>query len=643
VATAHEPTVASALRRSVPLLALVWVVVAAWRSLFLFGGLLTALHLGRTGVPLPHLEARLRMLGARLGIRRRVRLRCTIRVDTPSVIGWWKPVVLLPASTWMGLTPQQLELILAHELAHIRRHDYRVNMLQGVAEALLFFHPLTWWLSRTLRCEREHACDDLALRATGAAPLALAEALTRLEGARAAPTPALAATGHLTDRVRRLLRAPASRRAPSVLPLLALMPLGVWLALAAAPTASADALFERQPGAHGTGPYIEGGGTILTFGELLERATIPIHAATLLPEGFRFDNATWDADSRTATLTYDTRDGGYATSRQTHHLTLLQAPTGAYRPVPIGHDAGVAPIAVGPATGGYVLGTWTRERGTAPNEPRYEWVPTSGQMLAWERDGSVYVLFTDAPPETSGAGFGREDLVEVALALVATDPAPRDIDTAIRLPSDTTRLWATLQGDIEFAPDLDEITAIADGGRLILEERSPDRSRRVIVTTARDGNLAFQYQVDGAPAPFDVQAHAWYENLMDELVFRPIRDLRIDPRTNSYTVFNQDPERYVSTIGLPGNRRYRGDLGARTAAPTTRWLVSRLEQLAQAAAHGLMGQGQLAVALHDLLTQAQPTADEIASFAFAIDHLDDEAARRRLRERLEARVDHVGR
>jgi N-acetylmuramoyl-L-alanine amidase len=132
-------------------------------------------------------------------------------VDAPTALGWLKPVVLLPASALTGLTNDQLELILAHELAHIRRHDYLVNILQGVAEALLFYHPLTWWLSSTLRLEREHTCDDLALHATGSAPLELAQILARLEASRPAPLPALGANGGLTQRVRRLLGRPRSR------------------------------------------------------------------------------------------------------------------------------------------------------------------------------------------------------------------------------------------------------------------------------------------------------------------------------------------------------------------------------------------------------------------------------------------------
>ena len=99
----------------------------------------------------------------------------------PTVIGWLKPVVLLPASALAGLTPRQLEAILAHELAHIRRHDYLVNLLQTLVETLLFYHPAVWWLSRRIRVERENCCDDLAVSLCGD-PVAYAAALADLEG-----------------------------------------------------------------------------------------------------------------------------------------------------------------------------------------------------------------------------------------------------------------------------------------------------------------------------------------------------------------------------------------------------------------------------------------------------------------------------
>ncbi len=105
-----------------------------------------------------------------------------------------------------GLTPRQVEAVIAHELAHIRRHDYLVNFVQTAVETLFFYHPAVWWVSRIVRTEREHCCDDLAVVACGDAVL-YARALTALETLRQEPFGfALAATGSpLMARVRRLL------------------------------------------------------------------------------------------------------------------------------------------------------------------------------------------------------------------------------------------------------------------------------------------------------------------------------------------------------------------------------------------------------------------------------------------------------
>jgi uncharacterized protein (TIGR03435 family) len=147
-------------------------------------------------------------LATHMGITRPVRVLISMRVDVPSVLGWLRPVILLPPATVMGLTPQQLEAVLAHELAHVKRHDYLVNMLQMVAETLLFYHPVVWWTSSQIRRERELCCDDLAVRACGDA-WCYARALTRLERMRVTlPSLAMGSTGgSLRYRIQRLLGA----------------------------------------------------------------------------------------------------------------------------------------------------------------------------------------------------------------------------------------------------------------------------------------------------------------------------------------------------------------------------------------------------------------------------------------------------
>ncbi|MBU6509845.1 MAG: M56 family metallopeptidase [Gammaproteobacteria bacterium] len=156
--------------------------------------------------PLPQWNAIVKDLSCRLGIRNAVRLAVSLHVHVPSVIGWLKPVILLPPSMLSGLTPLQIELILAHELAHVRRCDYLWNLLQVTVETLLFYHPVVRWVSNQARVEREQCCDDMVVALHGN-PLAYARALTELEGLRH-PQDALllgANGGQVLDRIHRLL------------------------------------------------------------------------------------------------------------------------------------------------------------------------------------------------------------------------------------------------------------------------------------------------------------------------------------------------------------------------------------------------------------------------------------------------------
>ena len=133
--------------------------------------------------------------------------------QTPMVIGWLRPTVLIPMSALTGLTPGQIDAILAHELAHIRRNDYLMNLIQVVIEILLFYHPVVWWVSEKIRQEREYCCDDLAVALSGDR-LQYARALANLESLRASGTILVpAATGGvLLDRIRRLVGEASTRQ-----------------------------------------------------------------------------------------------------------------------------------------------------------------------------------------------------------------------------------------------------------------------------------------------------------------------------------------------------------------------------------------------------------------------------------------------
>jgi beta-lactamase regulating signal transducer with metallopeptidase domain len=157
----------------------------------------------------------------------RVCLKISELVRVPMTMGWWRPIVLFPACLLSGLSAGEIELLLAHELAHIRRCDYLVNLVQAVIETLFFYHPVTWWISRRMRQERENCCDDLVARNSGEA-LAYAKVLLRLETMQSpgAELVVAASGGVLRQRIERLLGDPARGLAGGVSILLVLVLFG---------------------------------------------------------------------------------------------------------------------------------------------------------------------------------------------------------------------------------------------------------------------------------------------------------------------------------------------------------------------------------------------------------------------------------
>ncbi len=155
----------------------------------------------------PAWEYRVRALSAKFALRRGVNWRVVANLPSPMTAGWWRPVVFVPAALLSGMPAELLEALLAHELAHVQRHDYAVNLLQRVIETLLFYHPAVWWISRQIRRERELIADELAARAVGH-PRQLALALQHLERLQPYP-PHLAQAAHggnLMTRIKNLIR-----------------------------------------------------------------------------------------------------------------------------------------------------------------------------------------------------------------------------------------------------------------------------------------------------------------------------------------------------------------------------------------------------------------------------------------------------
>lgn len=195
-------------------LAEAWLAGVIFFSLRAAGGMVALARLRRREVePLPAELLKMCLdLQRRLGVTRLIRYCESRLLDAPAVIGWFRPVVLLPITALTGLSPEQLEAVIAHELAHIRRLDAFVNLFQTAAETLLFYHPAMWWVSGRVRAERENCCDDTAVEVCGGAA-DYARALVLMEEWRTSPRLALAVNqGSLRARVTRLLGAHSRSR-----------------------------------------------------------------------------------------------------------------------------------------------------------------------------------------------------------------------------------------------------------------------------------------------------------------------------------------------------------------------------------------------------------------------------------------------
>ncbi|NVB36747.1 transglycosylase SLT domain-containing protein [Pseudenhygromyxa sp. WMMC2535] len=204
----------AAFELAMPWIVIAWLLGASYR--------LTRVGLGFAGVRRlratarqcldANIEGLARELGERLGLTRTTPIAESDALEVPAVVGWLRPLILLPAGLAARVEPQVLEAAIAHELAHLRRGDYLLNAAIMISEALFFHHPCVWWMADLARREREHACDDLVV-ASVQPPARYARALLDLELARvanphttSAPSPSLGADGApLRARVQRLL------------------------------------------------------------------------------------------------------------------------------------------------------------------------------------------------------------------------------------------------------------------------------------------------------------------------------------------------------------------------------------------------------------------------------------------------------
>ncbi|MBK7873158.1 MAG: M56 family metallopeptidase [Saprospiraceae bacterium] len=199
-----------------PLIVSVWLLGLSLFVIRLLGGLayLEHLKIAYTYQLETHWEDMLQYLAEQLPIKRTVELMESALVQVPIVVGHFKPIILMPVGAVNGLAVEQVEAILAHELAHIARNDYILNVVQSVIEALLYFNPAVWWISANIRTERENCCDDVAIQLCGN-KLNYAKALVAIqEMNQSAPSLAMAfgkKKGQFLNRIRRILNQPQNK------------------------------------------------------------------------------------------------------------------------------------------------------------------------------------------------------------------------------------------------------------------------------------------------------------------------------------------------------------------------------------------------------------------------------------------------
>ena len=199
-----------------PMIVTVWLCGLAFFMLRMMGGLAYIRQLRHQSVqPVQEeWEEMLRELAQKLKIQRPVAILESLRIQSPVVIGHFKPLILVPVGLLAGLSIDQVEAILAHELAHVYRRDYLLNLLQTLIEALFYFNPGVWWISSCIRIEREHCCDDIAV-AVCQNNLEYAKALVSIKEMKQGFTPQLAMAALskkklLLTRIQRILQQPVN-------------------------------------------------------------------------------------------------------------------------------------------------------------------------------------------------------------------------------------------------------------------------------------------------------------------------------------------------------------------------------------------------------------------------------------------------
>jgi len=192
-----------------PFLAIFWFVGILFFASRILIGLFRLNHFSKHGIQvLPNAwVTRLLTLQQLSGIHRPIKVRLSHLVESPITYQFFRPIILLPISLFTHLSDEQIEVLLLHELAHIKRQDYLVNLLQSCIEVLFFYHPLIWWMSKQVRLEREHCCDDRVMNLRHQ-PMLYAQTLTQIQGQHYSfkTKLAMSATGNTGDFSKRIYR-----------------------------------------------------------------------------------------------------------------------------------------------------------------------------------------------------------------------------------------------------------------------------------------------------------------------------------------------------------------------------------------------------------------------------------------------------
>jgi beta-lactamase regulating signal transducer with metallopeptidase domain len=472
-------------------IALVWVAGVAILLGRMAGGWwrVRRLHRAALATPSSRWQTACRRLAYRLGLPAAAHVVESALVEVPTVVGCLRPAILLPVAALAALTPAQMEAILAHELAHIRRHDYAVNVLQTIAETLLFYHPAVWWLSSRIRAEREHCCDEIAVSVCGD-PVGYAQALAELESRRTvATTMAMAATGgSLIERVRRILQLPLSDEPRSqswavTLGLTLLFTAGAG-GLQHLPWASprADARGVTATARHGVA--ISQAGPRLT----LERAELPPSP----------DPATTPAIAQTAQPPQPPQP------EQPPQLPQPEQPPQPPQPEQPPQPAQLPRPPNPPADDADV---WD----VPPVPP----IPPLPLVPPFPHVGSV----APAPPIPS---------VPPVPPVPPAPPGPPGDALSVqadhgqwrmRFSDDGVRLDVALSGTIAFTDDLTDVAALSDGGTFRMRDWSRGVPRTVEIKAA-GGKLTRAYYVAGLSRPWDDDARAFLKTQLPIFVRR---------------------------------------------------------------------------------------------------------------------------